>query len=146
MGVETNDTGLIWLCHVGKDDIDHGDEHAVFQRVASVLDDWDDICAVRGHVYQISAGTMRELDREDGSGRSNDISNVRHGCARGGSQVEHFGAGLDEDLVQTSQDTGCQLAAEGVPDAVFGLGYAVVGAAGVLDADALFAVHGFAGA
>lgn len=37
--VQGDDTGLIGLGDVGKDDVDHREEHAVLVRVAGVLDD-----------------------------------------------------------------------------------------------------------
>jgi hypothetical protein len=39
VGVESNDTGLIGLGDIGKDDVDHLDEHAVFLGVTGVFYD-----------------------------------------------------------------------------------------------------------
>ena len=72
------------------------------------------------------------------------------GGAAGCAEVEYAGAGADVDVVEAAEDAGGEFAAEGVPDAVFGFGgrgVVVVGAAGGggrVDADALFAVDGFA--
>ena len=41
MRVEGNDTGLIWLGNIGKDAVNHADQHSVLPWVASVLDNWD---------------------------------------------------------------------------------------------------------
>lgn len=39
IGVQGNDTGLVRLGDIGKDDIDGGEKHAVFLRCTSILDD-----------------------------------------------------------------------------------------------------------
>ena len=151
MCVETDDTGLIGLCDVGEDTVDHADEHAVLQGVSGVLNDRNDIRAVRSHVDQISAGAVRELYSEDSTSLSNDISDVGDGGSAGGTEVEHFRARLHVDVVHTTEDTGCQLGAEGIPHAVFGLGGCRSGIAvggcggGSVDGDALLAVDGLAG-
>ena len=43
MGIESHNTGLIGLGNIGKDNIDHTDEHSVFQWVSSVFDNRNDI-------------------------------------------------------------------------------------------------------
>eukprot|EP00955_Chlamydomonas_euryale_P004875 52082-Chlamydomonas_euryale.AAC.9 len=53
--IEADNTGLVWLGDVGKDDVNHGDEHAVLLRVARVLDDRDDVGALLGHVDKVTA-------------------------------------------------------------------------------------------
>lgn len=152
VGVEADDTGLIGLGNVGEDAVDHADEHAVLERVTGVLDDGDNVGAVGGHVDEISAGAVGELDGEDGSGRANDVGNVRDGSTRGSTKVKDLAAGLHVDVLHTTKDTSGQLRTEGVPHAVFGLGRSrslavgLVGAgAGSVDADALLAVDGLAG-
>jgi hypothetical protein len=37
--VDTDNSGLIGLGNIGKDDIDHREKHAVSHRLASILDD-----------------------------------------------------------------------------------------------------------
>jgi len=75
---------------------------------------------------------------------------VRNTGTRGSTEVQHFAAGLHVDVVHTTEDTGCQLRAEGVPDTVFdfccccGIAVDGDGAVGSLDGDALLAVGGFA--
>jgi hypothetical protein len=152
VGVKTDDTGLIGLGNIGEDAVDHADEHAVLKRVTSVLDDGDDVGAVGGHVDKISAGTVGELDGEDGTSGTDDIGNVRDGCTRGSTEVENLAAGLDVNVVHTTENTGSQLRTERVPDTVFGLGgcgsiaVGLVGASvGGVDADALLAVDGLTG-
>lgn len=155
MCVQTDDTSLIGLRNIGEDAVDHADEHAVLERVTGVFDDGDDVRAVGGHVDKIATGPVGELDGEDGSGGTDDIRNVRDGGTGGGTEVEDLAAGLHVDVVHASEDTGCQLGAERVPDAVFGLcggGSVAVGAGcgtgdggGGFDGDALLAVDGLAG-
>ena len=152
MGVETDDTGLIGLGNVGEDAVDHADEHAVLERVTGVLNDGDNVGAVGGHVDKISAGTVGELDSEDGTSRTDDIGNVRDGSTRGSTEVEDLAAGLDVNVVHTTENTGGQLRTERVPDTVFGLGRGgsiAVGLGGAsvggIDADALLAVDGLTG-
>ena len=76
MSIYTNNPSLIRLRNIREDRINHGDKHTVFERVARVLDDWNDVCAVCGHVNEISSGSMREFDCEDCACRPNDIRNV----------------------------------------------------------------------
>lgn len=68
------------------------------------------------HVDQITAGAVRELDGVDSASRPNDISDVGHRCARGSTKVQHLGARLHVDGLETTQDTGSKLTPEGVPD------------------------------
>jgi hypothetical protein len=76
--VKTNDTGLIGLSNIGEDAVYHADQHTVLERVTGILNNGDDVCAVSGHVDQITTGTVGELDGENGSLGTNDISNVRN--------------------------------------------------------------------
>ena len=147
VGVETDDTGLIGLGNIGEDAVDHADEHAVLEGVTGILDDGDDVGTVGGHVDEISAGAVGELDGVDGSGRADNVGNVRDGGTRGSTKVENLAAGAHVDALHTTKDTGGQLRTEGVPDTVFGLGrggcvaVGLVGArAGGVNADALLAV------
>lgn len=130
---------------LGKDEVDHVDKHPVLQGLTSVLDDGDDICAAGGHVDQVTARTVRELNGVDSSGGSNDVGDVRDGGSRGGTEVQGLGAGLDVDGLETTQDTGSQLRSERVPDTVFGLGRGTVLALGILNRDTLLVVDGLAG-
>jgi hypothetical protein len=121
VGVEGDDTGLVGLGNVGKDDVDLAHEHAVLVGVPSVLNDGDDVRPLLGHVDEVAARAVRELDGVDGALRTDDVSDVRNRRARGGTEVEDLLARGDVDLIETTEDTGRQLRAEGVPDAVLGL-------------------------
>lgn len=116
--------------------------------MAGVLDNGDDICAVGSHVDQITARAVRELDGEDGSLGSNNISNVRHTGARCSAKVQDLAARAHVDVVNTTEDTSGQLASEGVPDAVFDAAGGLIGGICVgrgTDADALLAVDALTG-
>jgi hypothetical protein len=147
--IQANNTGLIGLRNIGEDAINHADEHAVLERVTSVLDNWDDVCAVRGHVDQITSRAVGKLDSEDGSLGSNDISDVRHGGTGRGTEIKDLGSRAHVDVVDTTEDTSSQLGSEGVPDAVFDAAWcgvlASVRVLGGADADALLAVDALAG-
>ena len=116
--------------------------------MAGVLDDGDDVGAAGGHVDQVAARAVRELDGVDGAGGADDVGDVRYRGAGGGTEVEHLGAGLHVDAIETAEDTRGQLAPEGVPDPVFGLGgdggAVLFPRLAVLDRDALLAVDGLA--
>ena len=109
VGVETDDTGLVGLGNIGKDDINHGDEHAVAERVTGILNDGDDVGTVSGHADQITTGTVRELDSVDVTGGTDNISDVRDGGTGGGTKVKNLGTGLDVDFVETTENTSSKL-------------------------------------
>jgi hypothetical protein len=146
--IQTDNTGLIGLRNVGENAVDHADQHAVLERVARILDNGDDVCAVGGHVDEITAGSVGELDGEDGALGPDDISDVGDGGTRRSTEVQDLAAGSHVDVVHTAEDAGGQLASEGVPDAVFdaaGCVLAVCAAGRGTDADALLAVDALAG-
>jgi len=53
------------LSDVSEDNIDHWYEHSVFLRVSSVFDDWDYVSSLLGHIYQVTAYSLREFDSVD---------------------------------------------------------------------------------
>ena len=65
--VEAENTGLIWLGDIGKDDIDHRYEHSVLLGMSGVLNNGDDICTLLSHVDEITTDTLGELNSVDGS-------------------------------------------------------------------------------
>lgn len=149
--VEADNTGLIGLGNIGENAVDHADEHAVLEGVTGILDNGDDVCAVGGHVDQITAGTVRELDGVDGTGGTDNIGDVGDGSSRGGTEVKDLAARLHVDGLETTKDTGGQLGTEGVPHTVLDLcGSCGIGASsgiasgrcGCVDGDALLAVDG----
>lgn len=146
--VETDNTGLIGLGNVGEDAVDHADQHTVLEGVTGILNNGDDVCAVGGHVDQITTRAVRELNCEDGSLRTNDIGNVGDGGTGSSTKVENLGSRAHVDVVDTTKDTGSQLGTEGVPDAVLdSRGSGILAVLGLLstDADALLAIDALAG-
>lgn len=146
-GVKTDDTGLIRLGDIGEDAVDHADKHTVLEGVTGILDNGDDVCAVGGHVDQITTRAVGELDGEDGSLGANDVSNVGDGGTGGSTEVEDFGARAHVDVVDTTKNTSRQLGTERVPNAVLnGRGSSLI-AVSLLstNADALLAVDALAG-
>lgn len=77
--VEGNDTRLVGLGDVGKDDVDHLDEHSVFLRVSGVVDDGDDVGSLLGHTDQLSTRTVRELDGVDDTVGADNVRDVGDG-------------------------------------------------------------------
>lgn len=122
MRVQSQDSRLIGLRHVGKHAVDHADEHAILERMARILDNGDDIGTLSRHADEVTARAMRELDSVDDAGGADDVGDVGDGGAGGGAEVEDLGAGLHVEVVEAAKDAGCKLGAEGVPDAVFGFG------------------------
>ena len=104
--VERNNTGLIGLGNIGKDTVDHTDEHAVLQRVTSILDDGDDVGAGFGNIDEIAAGSVGEFDSVYGTGGTNNVGHVRNGSTGGGTKIQDLGARLDPDVVNTTENSG----------------------------------------
>eukprot|EP01085_Mycamoeba_gemmipara_P003621 Mycagemm_TRINITY_DN10214_c0_g1::TRINITY_DN10214_c0_g1_i1::g.3621::m.3621 type:complete len:160 gc:universal TRINITY_DN10214_c0_g1_i1:980-501(-) len=86
-GVQSQNTGLIRLCDVGEQHIDHSDEHAVLVRVASVLDNRNYIGALLCHVDKVTARASGELHSVHNTSRSNDICDVRYCGSRSSAEV-----------------------------------------------------------
>ena len=74
--VEGDDARLVGLGNVGKHHIDHTDQHAVLVGVAGVLDYWNNVGALLGHIDQVTARSVRELDRVHEAFRSDDVGHV----------------------------------------------------------------------
>lgn len=171
MGVQTDDTGFVYVSHlgdlrergigsrftliglgnVGEDAVDHADEHPVFERVTGIFDNRDDVCPLCRQTDQITSTAVTELHSVHHTSRSDNVGNVTDTRTRGSAEVQNFGAGAHEDCFETTEDTCGKLAAEGVPHTVFGFcggwgaGVGVVGCEGSVDGKTLFAVGGFTG-
>ena len=61
-GIQTEDTGLIGLGDVSEDHINHGYEHSVLLGVSGVLNNGDNVGSLLGHVDEVTAGSLGELD------------------------------------------------------------------------------------
>lgn len=108
-GVQTKNTGLIWLGDISENHITHGHEHSVLLGVSGVLDNRDDICSLLSHVDQVTSDTLREFDGVDGALGANEVRDVRYSGARGGANVKDLAARLDIDVIDTTCNTGGQL-------------------------------------
>jgi hypothetical protein len=148
VGVHGDDTGLIGLGNIGKDNVDHGDDHAVTSGLTGVLNNGDNVGSLGSHGDEITTGSGRELDGVDVAGRSDNVGNVRDGSTRGTTEVEDTGTRLDVDLISTTSNGGAKLASERVPHAVLDLGSggsAVVILDDFIDAYPLLSVDRLAG-
>jgi hypothetical protein len=123
MTVQSDNTGLIGLCNIGKDDIHHSNQHAVLHGVTGVLNDGNYIRPLLSHIDEITAGTVRELDGVNVSGGSDDIGDVRDGGSGSSTDVQDLRAGLNVDIVQTTENTGSDLGTERIPDTVLDFGW-----------------------
>lgn len=108
-GVQTQDSGLIWLGNVSEDNVDHRHEHSILLWVTGILDNWDNICALLGHVYKVTSDTLRELYCVDGTLWSDEVRDVRDGSARGSSDVKNFAAWLHVDVIAATTDACSKL-------------------------------------
>jgi len=106
MGIERDDARLIGLRHIGKDDINHADEHAVFEGVPGVFNDWNDVGALLGNAEEVASRTMREFDSVDGAAGTNNVADMGNGGASGSSKVKNLGAWFDPNIVNTTEDSG----------------------------------------
>ena len=76
MAVLSNDSCLIWLGNVSKHTVDHTDQKSVILWFSGVMNDWDDVGSLFGHVNQVSSDSVRKLNCVDKSFWANDIRNV----------------------------------------------------------------------
>lgn len=148
VGVHGDNTRLIGLGNIGKDDIDHGDDHAVTRRLTGILNNGDNVGSFRGHGDEITARSGRELDGVDVTSRTDEIGDVRNGSTRGSTKVKNSRARLDVNLISTTSNGSAKLASEGVPHSVLdlgGSGSAIIVLNGLVDRDTLLAVDRLAG-
>ena len=103
-GIKSKDTSLIWLGDISEDHINHWHEHPVLLRMSSILDDWDDVGSLFGHVDEVSTGSLGELNSVDATSWSNKVGNVRHSSSRGTTKVENLRAWFHVDVANTSDD------------------------------------------
>lgn len=116
--VQRHNTRLIGLGHISKDTVNHANQHSVLPWVASILNDGHYVGAFFAHVEQISTRAMRELNGIDQALGSNNVGNVTHSSTRCCAQVQNLFAGSHVDVVDTTENGGCQFRSEGVPRAV----------------------------
>jgi len=138
VGIQSNNTGLIGLGNIREDDVHHADQHAVTQRLTGIFDDRDDVRSLLGHVGQITAGTVRELDGVNNAFRANHVGNMGDGGSGSATEVQNTHAGLDGHVANATNDGSGDLGSERIPDTVLDL-FLIL-----FDGDSLLAVDGFA--
>lgn len=117
-GVETENTSLIWLGNICEDNVDHWHKHSIFLWMSGVLDDWNDVGSLLGHVDEVSAGSLGELDGVDASLWANQVGDVGNGCSGSSTKVENLAAWLHVDVTNTTNDSGGNLGSEWVPNSI----------------------------
>jgi hypothetical protein len=140
VSIECDDTSLIRLGNISKDNIDHRDKHTVLVGVTSIFNDWDNVCSLLGHVDQITSRSVRELNGIDSTFGTNNVSNVRDGSTRGSTEIEDLLSRSNVDVVDTTKDTSSDLGTERIPDTVFNFG-----TISTFNRDALFTIDSFTG-
>lgn len=83
------------------------------------MDDRDHICPFFGHVDQISANSVWELDCINDSIRTNYIWNMGDSCSWSSTQVQDFGSWEDSCVGNTSENWCSNFGTERVPYSVF---------------------------
>src|SRR4051794_20660346 len=86
--------------------------------MSRVLDDGNDVRPVRGHVHKIATASVAELDGIHNTRRSDDVGDVADRRSAGRTEVEDLRAGLHEDVLDATENSGRKLGPERVPDAV----------------------------
>ena len=81
VSIQGHNPGLVWLCHIGKDHIHHGDKHAVFVWVSGIFNHRNNVGPLLGQVDEVPARTVGELNCIDQTIRANDVRDVRDGGA-----------------------------------------------------------------
>lgn len=121
LGIQRHNTALIRLGNVGENRVYHANQHAVLVRMASVLDDGDDVGPLLGHIDQIAAGTVRELHGVDKAFGTHNVGHMGD-CGSGSTaQIQDLGARWHVNLLNAAQNGSSQLGAEGIPHTVLNL-------------------------
>lgn len=81
VGVQGHNSGLVWLGHIGKDDIHHCDKHAVFVWVSSIFNYRNNVSPLLGQVDEVTARAVGELNCVDQTIRADNIRDVGDGGA-----------------------------------------------------------------
>lgn len=81
--IQTYNSCLIRLCHVREYHIHHTHQHSIFERMSCIFDNGDNVGAVGGHVDQVTAGAVGELNCKDYSLGTYYVRNVADGGSGG---------------------------------------------------------------
>ena len=140
VSVQCDNTGLIGLCNISKDNIDHRDKHTVLLRMTSIFDDRNNISSLLCHIDQITTGSVREFDSIHSTFRTNNISNMGNGSTRGSTEIKDLLARSNVNMVNTTKDGSSKLRSERIPYTVFNLC-----AIRSINRDTLFTINRFTG-
>jgi len=102
--IQCHNAGLIGLGDIGKDGVDHAEQHAVLERVSGVFDNGNNVGALLGDAEQVASGAVGEFDRVDRARGTDNVAHVRDRGARSGAQIEHLGAGVNVNVVDTTEN------------------------------------------
>lgn len=86
-GIESQNSCLVRLGNVCKNDVHHRHKHAILLRMSCILDDRNDVCTLLRHVNEVTAGSLGKFNRINSASRANQVRDVRHSCTGSGSQV-----------------------------------------------------------
>mmetsp|Transcript_466 Transcript_466/g.982 ORF Transcript_466/g.982 Transcript_466/m.982 type:complete len:245 (-) Transcript_466:205-939(-) len=143
MRIEGYDTSLIRLGNIGKHNVYHSDQHAVFERVTGILHNRNDVCAQLSNSQQVASGTVRKFYGVYGSFLTNNVGNMRDRGSSGSTNVKNFRAWFDPKIINTAQNCCSNLGSEGIPNTVFCFHSGTTGFCGwCLHTDSLFSVYG----
>ena len=106
VSIQSYNTGLVGLGNIGKDAVNHSDEHSVLERVSGILNNRNNICSKLGNSQEITSRTVGEFNSVNSSFLSNNIRNVRDRGSGSGTNVKNLRSRLDPDVIDTTQD-GC---------------------------------------
>ena len=90
MRIEGDDAGLIGLCNVREDAVNHSNEHSVLMRMAGIFNDGHYVGSFLRNVEQISTRAVRKFDRVYEPFWSYDVRDVGNRCSRGCPEVQHL--------------------------------------------------------
>ena len=90
VSIESDDSSLIGLRDVSKDDVDHADEHSVLVRVTGVLDDRHNVGSRLSNVEKIATGSVGKLNSVDETFGSDDVRNVGNSGSRSSTKIENL--------------------------------------------------------
>lgn len=50
LSIEANNSSLIWLCYIRKNDIDHWHQHTILGWVSSIFNNWNNVWSLLAHI------------------------------------------------------------------------------------------------
>lgn len=92
MAIFRDDTGLIGLGNIGKDQVDHADQESVVSGLSSVVNDGDHVSSLFSHIDQITSDSVGEFNGVNNSFWADDVRDMRDSSARSSSQIQNLGS------------------------------------------------------